>query len=227
MSILNRIKATFVKQEDYELEEQEKFEIILNDIDRCALYFKDREKPFVFIKDKNFPFMLNNPDLEFIEMNKDNFEYYGEFYRFELMTEKILNLERQEEREKKTENDYLTDYLEHSNNDYLKIIVKMKMFEIDKKKYNGLLNDIKEQVSETVNNLYNNYENSNINLKTNRSYKEIMNNLMDIKSFTEKYPYKYYREIRYAEGSISHCGYPDYMWQSGAERNIYTFGKDS
>lgn len=227
MSILNRIKATFVKQEDYELEEQEKFEIILNDIDRCALYFKDREKPFVFIKDKNFPFMLNNPDLEFIEMNKDNFEYYGEFYRFELMTEKILNLERQEEREKKTENDYLTDYLEHSNNDYLKIIVKMKMFEIDKKQYNGLLNDIKEQVSETVNNLYNNYENSNINLKTNRSYKEIMNNLMDIKSFTEKYPYKYYREIRYAEGSISHCGYPDYMWQSGAERNIYTFGKDS
>lgn len=227
MNILNRIKATFVKQEDYELEEQEKFEIILNDIDRCALYFKDREKPFVFIKDKNFPFMLNNPDLEFIEMNKDNFEYYGEFYRFELMTEKILNLERQEEREKKTENDYLTDYLEHSNNDYLKIIVKMKMFEIDKKQYNGLLNDIKEQVSETVNNLYNNYENSNINLKTNRSYKEIMNNLMDIKSFTEKYPYKYYREIRYAEGSISHCGYPDYMWQSGAERNIYTFGKDS
>lgn len=227
MSILNRIKATFVKQEDYELEEQEKFEIILNDIDRCALYFKDREKPFVFIKDKNFPFMFNNPDLEFIEMNKDNFEYYGEFYRFELMTEKILNLERQEEREKKTENDYLTDYLEHSNNDYLKIIVKMKMFEIDKKQYNGLLNDIKEQVSETVNNLYNNYENSNINLKTNRSYKEIMNNLMDIKSFTEKYPYKYYREIRYAEGSISHCGYPDYMWQSGAERNIYTFGKDS
>ena len=42
-----------------------------------------------------------------------------------------------------------------------------------------------------------------------------------------KYPYKYYREIRYAEGIVSHCGYPDYMWQSGAERNIYTFSKDS
>lgn len=50
-----------------------------------------------------------------------------------------------------------------------------------------------------------------------------MNDLMNIESFTEKYPYKSYKEIRYKEGSISHCGYPDYMWQSGAERNIYTF----
>lgn len=229
MSILDRIKGIFTKQVDDKLEEQkqEEYEVILNDIDRGALYLKNREKPFVFIKDKNFPFMLNNPDLEFIEMNRDNFEYYGEFYRMELMTEKILNLERQEEREKKTENDYLADYLEHSSNEFSKIIEKMKTFEIDKKQYDELLNNVKKQVSETVNNLYNSYENNNINLETNRSYKEIMNNLMDMKSFTEKYPYKYYKEIKYAEGSISHCGYPDYMWQSGAERNIYTFSKDS
>ncbi len=229
MSILDKIKGIFIKQVDDKLEEekQEEYEVLLNDIDRCALYLKNREKPFVFIKDKNFPFMLNNPDLEFIEMNKDNFEYYGEFYRFELMTEKILKLEKQEEIEKKTENDYLVDYLEHSNSDYSKIIEKMKTFEIDKQQYDKLLNNIRKQISETVNSLYNNYENSNINLETNRSYKEIMDNLMDMKSFTDKYPYKYYREIRYAEGIVSHCGYPDYMWQSGAERNIYTFSKDS
>lgn len=229
MSILDRIKGIFIKQVDNKSEEErkEEYEVILNDMDRGALYLKNRDKPFVYIKDKNFPFMLNNPDLEFIEMNKDNFEYYGEFYRMELMTEKILNLERQEEIEKKTENDYLTDYLEHSNNEFSKIIEKMKAFEIDKKQYDGLLNNIQKQVKEIVNNLYNTYENSNINLETNRSYKEIMNNLMDMKSFTEKYPYKYYEKIRYAEGSISHCGYPDYMWQSGAERNIYTFSKNS
>lgn len=158
MSILDRIKGIFIKQiEDKPKEEkQEAYEVILNDIDRCALYFKNRDMPFVFIKDKNFPFMLNNPDLEFIEMNKDNFEYYGEFYRFELMTEKILNLERQEEREKKTENDYLTDYLEHSSNEFSKIIEKMKTFEIDKKQYDDLLNNIKKQVNKTVNDLYNN-----------------------------------------------------------------------
>ncbi len=230
MSILDKLKQTFVKQQEenkIEEQKQEEYEIVLNDIDGCALYLKNREKPFVFIKDKNFPFMLNNPDLEFIEMNRNNFEYYGEFERLELMSEKILHIEKQEEIEKKTENDYLIDYLEHSSNDYSKIIEKMKSFEIDKKQYDELINCIKEQTNNAVNNLYNNYKNSNINLDTNRSYKEIMNSLMDIESFTEKYPYNYYKEIRYAEGSISHCGYPDYMWQSGAERNIYTFSKYS
>ena len=143
------------------------------------------------------------------------------------MTEKIVNLERQEEIEKKNENDYLVDYLEHSNNNYSKIIEKMKSFEIDKKQYEKLLNNIKKQIGEIVNNFYNNYENNNINLETNRSYKEIMDNLMDMKTFTEKYPYEYYKKIKYGEESVSHCGYPDYMWQSGAERNIYKFSKDS
>lgn len=210
-----------------EEEKREEYEIILNGIDSCALRFKNRDMPFVFIKDENFPFMLNNPDLEFIEMNKDNFEYYGEFKSFELMTRKMYFLEKQEEIEKKTENDYLIDYLEHSSNDFSKIIEKMKTFQIDQKQYDDLLNNIKKQISETVNNLYNNYENSNINLETNRSYKEIMDNLMDLESFTEKYPYKYYKEIINSDESISHCGYPDYMWQSGAERNIYKISGDS
>ena len=80
MSIIDRIKSIFIKNVDNELEEEkeEEFDILLNDIDKCALYFKNREKPFVLIKDDNFPFMLNNPDLVFIEMNKQNFDYYGE-----------------------------------------------------------------------------------------------------------------------------------------------------
>ena len=219
MSIIDRIKSIFIKNVDNELKEEKKenFEILLNDIDKCALYLRNREKPFVLIKDKNFPFMLNNPDLEFIEMNKDNFEYYGEFYRSELMNEKILQLERKEELDKKTENDYLIDYLQHSKSDYSKIIEKMKTFEIDKIQYDNLINAIKLEIKKSVNNLYDNYKNANPTLETNRTYKEIMESLIDFDSFTNKFPYKYYDEFRYNDESISHCGYPDYMWQSGAE----------
>ena len=221
MKLLDNLKLIFNKNEQKNnpiIEEKtENFEILLNDIDKCALYLRNREKPFVLIKDKNFPFMLNNPDLEFIEMNKDNFEYYGEFYRSELMNEKILQLERKEELDKKTENDYLIDYLQHSKSDYSKIIEKMKTFEIDKIQYDNLINAIKLEIKKSVNNLYDNYKNANPTLETNRTYKEIMDNLIDLDSFTKKFPYKYYDEFRYNDESISHCGYPDYMWQSGAE----------
>lgn len=219
MSIIDRIKSIFIKNVDNvsEEEKQEEFDILLNDIDKCALFFKNREKPFVLIKDENFPFMLNNPDLEFIEMNKENFEYYGDFFRLELMNEKILQLEREEELEKKTDNDYLIDYLEHSKSDYSKIVEKMKTFEIDQTQYDNLINDIKSEIKKSVNNLYYNYKNANPTLKTDRTYKEIMNNLIDFDSFTNKFPYKYYDEFRYNDESIFHCGYPDYMWQSGAE----------
>lgn len=221
MKLLDNLKLIFNKNEQKNnpiIEEKtENFEILLNDIDKCALYLRNREKPFVLIKDKNFPFMLNNPDLEFIEMNKDNFEYYGEFYRSELMNEKILQLERKEELDKKTENDYLIDYLQHSKSDYSKIIEKMKTFEIDKIQYDNLINAIKLEIKKSVNNLYDNYKNANPTLETNRTYKEIMESLIDFDSFTNKFPYKYYDEFRYNEESISHCGYPDYMWQSGAE----------
>lgn len=219
MSIIDRIKSIFIKNVDNELEEEkeEEFDILLNDIDKCALYFKNREKPFVLIKDDNFPFMLNNPDLVFIEMNKQNFDYYGEFFRLELMNEKILQLEKQEELEKKTENDYLLDYLEHSKSDYSKIIEKMKTFEIDNLQYNSLIDNIKLNIKESIESLYDNFKNANPTIKTDRTYKEIMDNLIDLDSFTKKFPYKYYDEFRYNEESISHCGYPDYMWQSGAE----------
>lgn len=152
MRILDKIKSIFIKNVDNELEKekQEEFDILLNDIDKCALFFKNREKPFVLIKDKNFPFMLDNPDLEFIEINKGNFKYYGEFFRLELMNEKILQLERQEEIEKKTDNDYLIDYLEHSKSDYSKIIERMKTFEIDQTQYDNLIDSIKVQIQQSV-----------------------------------------------------------------------------
>lgn len=220
--IINNI---FNKEKPSEKNFQEEFDIVLNDIDKCALYFKNREKPFVLIKDKNFPFLLNNPDLEFIEMNKQNFEYYGEFDRLEILNEKILNIEKQEELDRKTENDYLIDYLEHSKSDYSKVIKKMETFEIDKVQYDKLIDSIKLQIKQSVKDMYKNHTNANPMLQTDRSYKDIMDKLMDFKSFTNKFPYKYYSEFRDDEVSISHCGYPDYMWQSGAEGNFIHLAK--
>ena len=93
---------------------QEKFEVVINDIDTFALYLKNREKPYVLIRDNNFPFMLNNKDLEWIEMNKKNFDFYGEFFDLSMMVEKLQKLYNEEEIAKKKEDDYLIDYLEHS-----------------------------------------------------------------------------------------------------------------
>lgn len=222
MKLLDNLKVIFSKnkqkKENQKIEEKPKeFKILLNDIDKCALYIENREPSFVLIKDKNFPFMLNEPDLEFIEMNKNNFEYYGEFYRLEVMNEKILKLERQEELEKKTENDYLVEYLLHSENEFSKIIEKMKSFEIDNTQYDKLIDTIKYQIKQSVKNLYENHTNSNPILETNRSYKKIKNHLIGFNKFTDKFSYKYYNQFRNNDESISHCGYPDYMWQAGVE----------
>ena len=101
------------------------------------------------------------------------------------------------------------------------IINKMKEFEIDKSQYNSLIEEIKNKIKYSIEFLYNNYEKNNKNLETDRTYKKIIDNLISMEEFEEIYSYKFYEDIRYKEGSISHCGYPDYMWQSGAERNIY------
>ena len=206
---------------------QEEFEVVINDIDTFALYLKNREKPYVLIRDNNFPFMLNNTDLEWIEMNRNNFDFYGEFFDLSMMVEKLQKLYNEEEIAKKKEDDYLIDYLEHSNSEYSKIVDKMENFEIDKKQYDDLLKNIKNQIKNSIEMLYNNYEKYNKNLETNRTYNEIMDNLMSFKEFTEIYPYKIYEKIRHTEGSISHCGYPDYMWQSGAERRLYKYSTNS
>lgn len=221
MKIIDKIMSKkYNKKEEKEEEKKEEFEIILNDIDKCALYLKNRERPFILIKDKKFPFLLNKKDLEFIEMNRQNFEYYDEFYKLEILNEKILSIERQQELDKKREDDYLIDYLEHSESDYSKVTEKMKTFEIDKVQYDKLIDSIKSHIKQSIKNLCENYTNSNPNLQTNRSYKEIMGELMDFESFTDKFPYKYYLEIKNNKGNISHCGFPDYMWQSGAEGNF-------
>lgn len=230
MSLKDRIMKKFKKENAMTNEEekiQEEFEVVINDIDTFALYLKNREKPYVLIRDNNFPFMLNNTDLEWIEMNKNNFDFYGEFFDLSMMVEKLQKLYNEEEIAKKKEDDYLIDYLEHSNSGYSKIVDKMENFEIDKKQYDDLLKNIKNQIKNSIETLYNNYEKYNKNLETNRTYNEIMDNLMSFKEFTEIYPYKIYEKIRHTEGSISHCGYPDYMWQSGAERRLYKYSTNS
>lgn len=221
MGLKDRIMKKLKKDNKTTDEAQEEFEVVLNEIDTFALYLKNREKPYVLIRDNNFPFMLNNTDLEWIEMNRDNFDFYGEFLDLSMMVEKLQKLYNEEEIAKKKEDDYLIDYLEHSNSGYSKIIDKMESFEIDKRQYNNLLKEIKSQIESSIENLYNNYEKNNKNLETDRTYNEIMDNLMSYEEFTAIYPYNIYEKIRYADGSISHCGYPDYMWQSGAERNLY------
>ena len=99
----------------------------------------------------------------------------------------------------------------------------MKVFKMQKKQYNEIIDDVKEEIKDKISKLYEKYKETNINLDTNRNYDEIKNDLI----IAKKYNYKFYREIEYKEGCISHCGYPDYMWQSGAERNIYKISSNS
>ena len=224
IGIRDRIKIWFLKQNIKNKEKmiKENFEVVINDIDTFSLYLKDREKKYILIKDKNFPFMLNNPDIEWIEMNKNNFDYYGEFYNFETMFEKIQNLEDKERMEQKQDNDYLKKYLEYSVKDYSALIEKMKRFEIDGEQYQSCIDRIKEKIEDEVKNILNHYTNINIELNSTRTYDEIINNLIDEEVFVQKYPF--YKSIDY-EDSISHCGYPDYMWQSGAEGTFIELDK--
>ena len=103
----------------------------------------------------------------------------------------------------------------------------MKVFKIQKKQYNAIIDNVKEEIKDKISELYEKYKDTNINLDTNRNYDEIKAELISITEFFERYNYKFYREIQYKEGCISHCGYPDYMWQSGAERNIYKISSNS
>lgn len=93
----------------------------------------------------------------------------------------------------------------------------MKSFEIDNTQYDKLIDTIKYQIKQSVKSLYENHTNSNPILETNRSYKEIKNHLIGFNKFTDKFSYKYYNQFRNNDESISHCGYPDYMWQAGVE----------
>lgn len=200
-------------------ENTEKYEVLVNDIDTFILYVEGRVAPYILIKDSNFPFMMNNSDLEWINDNKDNFKYYGEFRDLGFVLEKLEKLRDKEILEGKTENDYLKDYLEHCTENYKKIISKMEELQIDKAQYDEFLNKIKVDIKNQMQYLLENYINSNKTLNTNRSYDEITDTLVEEQEFKNKYPF--YNKIMRQVGQISHCGYPDYMWQSGAERRLY------
>lgn len=57
MSLKDRIMKKLKKENTMTNEEekiQEEFEVVINDIDTFALYLKNREKPYVLIRDNNF-----------------------------------------------------------------------------------------------------------------------------------------------------------------------------
>ena len=226
MGMLNKIKTKFIKNKEIDFEENtrqseppEKFEIIFRNKDIYAIHCIERKCPFIVIKNDFFPTGI---DLDFIDMNKDQFNYYESFFTFSSMMNKIIELEKTQEHQSKTENDYLIEYMEKSNDiGYKKIIEQMKVFKMQKKQYNEIIDDVKEEIKDKISELYEKYKETNIKLDTNRNYDEIKNDLIIATEFFKKYNYKFYREIEYKKGCISHCGYPDYMWQSGAERNIY------
>lgn len=60
------------------------------------------------IKNDFFPTGI---DLDFIDMNKDQFDYYESFFTFSSMMNKIIELEKIQENQSKTENDYLIIYM--------------------------------------------------------------------------------------------------------------------
>lgn len=199
MGMLNKIKTKFIKNKEIDFEENtgqseppEKFEIIFRNKDIYAIHCIERKCPFIVIKNDFFPTGI---DLDFIDMNKDQFDYYESFFTFSSMMNKIIE--------------------------------QMKVFKMQKKQYNEIIDDVKEEIKDKISELYEKYKETNINLDTNRNYDEIKNDLIIATEFFKKYNYKFYREIEYKEGCISHCGYPDYMWQSGAERNIYKISSNS
>lgn len=235
MGILNNIKTKFIKQREENIEEStEKIEKI-EKIEKCKIIFSnqniyaiqciDRKDSFIVIKNEYLP---DEIDLDFIDMNKEQFDYYERFFSFSTMMSKIIELEKIQENQNRTENDCLIEYMEKSNNiGYKKIIDQMKVFKMQKKQFNEIIDNVKDEIKKKVAELYEKYKDTNINLDTNRSYEKIKSDLIGITEFFEKYNYKFYREIQYKEGCISHCGYPDYMWQSGVERNIYTISSNS
>ena len=63
MRLKDRITGIFKRNKIVNKVEENKrkedFEVVINDIDTFALYIKNREMPYILIRDTNFPFMLN------------------------------------------------------------------------------------------------------------------------------------------------------------------------
>lgn len=224
MKLTDRIKEMFTRNkrteeqlydeilEELENKEQES-ETIIDEENMYAYYLKE-DKKYILVKDTQFPYRLSEQGTKWIEMNKHNFDYYGEFYNFSVLFKKVQELKEKEIVKNKTEDDYLKDYLEHCCKDYDKIIRRMKWFKIDSEQYNNLIEKIKIEIKWELKNTLDNFIDMNKDLTTTRSYEELMGNLQKPEEFEKKFPL--YRKTKF-DDKISHCGYPNYMWQAGVE----------
>lgn len=224
MKLTDRIKEMFSRNKTKknkiydegldELEEKEQdIENIMEEEYMYAYYIKDSKK-YVLVKDTQFPYSLSEQGIEWIEMNKDNFDYYGEFDDFSIFFNEVKELKEKEILENKTADDYLKDYLEHCTKDYDKIIENMKCFKIDSEQFNNLIEKIKTEIRLEISNTLNNFADMNKDLTTTRSYEELLNNLQEPEEFEKKFPL--YKKAKF-DDRVSHCGYPDYMWQADVE----------
>lgn len=224
MKLTDRIKEMFTRNkrteeqlydeilEELENKEQES-ETIIDEENMYAYYLKE-DKKYILVKDTQFPYRLSEQGTEWIETNKHNFDYYGEFYNFSVLFKEVQELKEKEILKNKTEDDYLKDYLEHCCKDYDKIIRRMKWFKIDSEQYNNLIEKIKIEIKLELKNTLDNFIDMNKDLTTTRSYEELMENLQKPEEFEKKFPL--HRKTKF-DDKISHCGYPNYMWQAGVE----------
>lgn len=210
MKIIDKMKSVFLKNKVENDDEKFESETIIDEKDMYAYYLKNSKK-YVLVKESKFPDWLSEQGIEWIEMNKEKFDYYREFQDFSVMFETIQELHEQEVLSNKTEEEYLKDYLEYGSKDYSKIIEKMKLFEIDKEQYEKLIEKIKDVIKTEIDSTLEKYTNKE--LETTRTYDEIMNSLIDEDKFEEKYPYIY--DIEY-EDKFYRCVDVAYIDRTGA-----------
>jgi len=211
MKLRDRLKEIFRKTDNTEefFEKEIEYEIIIAEKNIFAYHLKENGK-YVLIKDNSYSFNIYEEDVSWLELNKDNFDYYEEFLTLKQLYNGVVDIQKRE----KTEDEYLEDYLKNCTKDYEKIIRRMKTFKIDSEQYNNLIEKIKTEIKWELNNTLNNFTDMNEDLTTTRTYDELMENLQELRDFEKKYPY--YKSAKF-DDRVSHCGYPNYMWQAGVE----------
>jgi len=202
------------ENEEEKVDNEKKYEVVIDDNKICAYYLTD-EKKYILVQDKGFPYKLSEQSLEWIEMNKDVFDFYEEFHYLGLMITRLRELQEADILAKKTADDYLYEYLKHNGENFNKIIEKFKNFELDNIQYTNLLEKIKSNAREELKLFIENNFNEKKELNSNRSYEEIKESLISQENFAVKYPLMY--EFMNKKEYTYHCGYPDYMWESGVD----------
>ena len=81
MKILEKLKNIFKNSKKNEIISQQEPEVtFLSDkTDSYTLYFKNTDNKYIFVGDINYPYSKNDLDIEWIDMNKHNFEVYEVF----------------------------------------------------------------------------------------------------------------------------------------------------